>query len=88
MGGGREKAGWVWWWLALLPAESVRGGGLLVFWMRRGPTTGVSAEVSSLRRNSSSSGRPCLRPSRGSMATGGVVGGVRGDSCDRPGVGG
>lgn len=60
-------------WLEL-PAESVRGGGLLVadsrFWMRRGPTTGVSG-ASSLRRNSSSSGRPCLRASRPSMVLAG-----------------
>lgn len=63
MGGGREKAGWF---DFELPAESVRGGGLFVddsrFWILRGPTMGVSG-ASSGRRNSSSSARPCLRPS-------------------------
>jgi hypothetical protein len=62
MGGGREKAGGL-----ELPAESVRGGGLLeaesLFCILRGPTVGVSAWDSDGRRNSSSSGRPCLRPS-------------------------
>jgi hypothetical protein len=61
MGGGREMTGWL-----ELPAESVRGGGLLeassLFWMRSGPMVGVSG-VSPGRRKSSSSGRPCLRPS-------------------------
>jgi hypothetical protein len=60
IGGGREKAGWL-----ELPAESVRGGGLMPsrpFWILSGPTVGVSG-VSEGRRKSSSSGRPCLRPS-------------------------
>jgi hypothetical protein len=66
IGGGRENAGAC----ALeLPAESVRGGGL--FCILRGPTVGVSGAVSVGRRNSSSSGLPCLRPS---MAGGEVVG--------------
>lgn len=59
IGGGREKAGWF-----ELPAESVRGGGLIPsrpFCILRGPTVGVSGSEG--RRNSSSSGRPCLRPS-------------------------
>jgi hypothetical protein len=58
IGGGREKAGWV-----ELPAESVRGGGLMPlrsFCILRGPTVGV-AGPSDGRRKSSSSGRPCLR---------------------------
>lgn len=60
MGGGRENAGWL-----ELPAESVRGGGLLPsrpFCILKGPTVGVSG-ASEVRRNSSSSGRPCLRAS-------------------------
>lgn len=63
IGGGREKTGWL-----ELPAESVRGGGLLEaesrFCILRGPTVGVPG-VSDGRKKSSSSGRPCLR---GSMA--------------------
>jgi hypothetical protein len=70
MGGGREKAGG----LEPLPAESVRGGGLLeadsLFCILRGPTVGVSGLDSDGRRNSSSSGRPCLRPSIEGRATG------------------
>lgn len=62
MGGGREKAGG----LLELPAESVRGGGLFevgdCFCILRGPTVGVFGSAS-YRRNSSSSGLPCLRPS-------------------------
>lgn len=62
IGGGREKAGA----LEELPAESVLGGGLLeaesLFCILSGPTVGVSG-VSDGRKNSSSSGRPCLRPS-------------------------
>lgn len=65
MGGGREKAGWL-----ELPAESVRGGGLLPsrpFCILRGPTVGMMGVsgllLLSYRRNSSSSGRPCFRPS-------------------------
>ena len=62
MGGGREKAGG----LLELPAESVRGGGLFevgdCFCILNGPTVGVFGSVS-YRRNSSSSGLPCLRPS-------------------------
>jgi hypothetical protein len=68
MGGGREKTGWF-----ELPAESVRGGGLFeassLFWMRSGPMVGVSG-VSPGRRKSSSSGRPCLRPSIADYAAG------------------
>lgn len=62
IGGGREKAGG----LLELPAESVRGGGLLevgdCFCILRGPTVGVVASPS-YRKKSSSSGLPCLRPS-------------------------
>jgi hypothetical protein len=67
MGGGREKAGWL-----ELPAESVRGGGLLPsrpFCILRGPTVGMMGVsgllllLLSYRKKSSSSGRPCLRPS-------------------------
>lgn len=61
MGGGRENAGWF-----ELPAESVRGGGLMPsrpFCILSGPTVGVSGLLSAGRRKSSSSGRPCLRPS-------------------------
>lgn len=62
IGGGREKAG-----ALALPAESVRGGGLFdadsLFCILRGPTVGVFGWDSDGRRNSSSSGRPCLRPS-------------------------
>ena len=62
MGGGREKAGGL-----VLPAESVLGGGLLevrsvAFCILRGPTVGVWVD-SEGRKKSSSSGRPCLRPS-------------------------
>lgn len=57
IGGGRENAG------ALeLPAESVRGGGLC-FCILNGPTVGVSGDESAGLKNSSSSGRPCLRKS-------------------------
>ena len=63
IGGGREKAGG----LLELPAESVRGGGLFevgeCFCILRGPTVGVASPSLSYRRKSSSSGRPCLRPS-------------------------
>jgi hypothetical protein len=63
IGGGREKAGWL-----ELPAESVRGGGLLPsrpFCILRGPTAGMMgvSGLESYRKKSSSSGRPCLRPS-------------------------
>lgn len=65
-------------WLLELPAESVRGTGLVVddsrFWILSGPMVGVSGLVSEERRKSSSSGRPCLRPSRPSMAGGGGAG--------------
>jgi hypothetical protein len=60
IGGGREKAGG---WLEL-PAESVRGGGLMPsrpFCILSGPTVGVSGLLSAGRKKSSSSGRPCLR---------------------------
>ena len=62
MGGGRENAGC---WFEL-PAESVRGGGLMPsrpFCILRGPTVGVCGLLSAGRKKSSSSGRPCLRPS-------------------------
>lgn len=63
IGGGREKAGG----LLELPAESVRGGGLFevgeCFCILSGPTVGVASPSLSYRRKSSSSGRPCLRPS-------------------------
>lgn len=65
MGGGRENAGWLCGWLEL-PAESVRGGGLMPsrpFCILKGPTVGVSGLLSAGRKKSSSSGRPCLRPS-------------------------
>jgi hypothetical protein len=66
MGGGREKAaGWF-----ELPAESVRGGGLLPsrpFCILRGPTVGIMGVsgllLLSALRKSSSSGRPCFLPS-------------------------
>lgn len=65
MGGGREKAGAGG--LLELPAESVRGGGLFevgeCFCILSGPTVGVASPSLSYRRKSSSSGRPCLRPS-------------------------
>jgi hypothetical protein len=63
IGGGRENAGWFW---LELPAESVRGGGLMPsrpFCILKGPTVGVSGLLSAGRKKSSSSGRPCLRPS-------------------------
>lgn len=59
IGGGRENAGWF-----ELPAESVRGGGLMPsrpFCIRNGPTVGVSGL--SGRKKSSSSARPCFLPS-------------------------
>lgn len=70
IGGGRENAGWL-----ELPAESVRGGGLLPsrpFCILRGPTVGMMgvSGLVSYRKKSSSSGRPCLRPS---MALGGLL---------------
>lgn len=68
MGGGREKAGWL-----ELPAESVRGGGLLPsrpFCILRGPTVGiVGVSGLSYRKKSSSSGRPCFLPSMAGYAT-------------------
>ena len=59
IGGGREKAG-----ALALPAESVRGGVELesLFCILSGPTVGVSGSLPG-RKKSSSSGRPCLRPS-------------------------
>jgi hypothetical protein len=81
IGGGREKTG------ALeLPAESVRGGGLLdadsLFCILRGPMVGVS-EPSAGRKKSSSSGRPCLRPSMVFYLCGGLASGRQGSSDDR-----
>ena len=62
IGGGRENAGWL-----ELPAESVRGGGLFPsrpFCILKGPTVGMMGVSGfSYRRKSSSSGRPCFRPS-------------------------
>jgi hypothetical protein len=77
MGGGREKAGWL-----ELPAESVRGGGLMPsrpFCILSGPTVGVSGWLSG-RKKSSSSGRPCLRCSMAERSSYGYAG-MRVCSC-------